>query len=109
MEISQREVGEATVVELSGDVDMHSSPEARRAFLALIDAKTPKIVVDLSNVTYIDSSGLATLVECVQGLSKYDGALRLVGVNEKIRDVFLLARLDKVFDIRDDLDAAVQS
>ena len=109
MEIDQREAGDASVVELSGDVDMHSSPEARQVFLSLIQAKASKIVVDLSQVTYIDSSGLATLVECVQGLNRYDGSLRLAGVNEKIRDVFLLARLDRVFDIHDDVDAAIEA
>jgi anti-sigma B factor antagonist len=99
MEIKQRTANDAVIVGFTGEVDMSSSPDARRAFLQLIEKKTKKIVADLSLVTYIDSSGLATLVECLQNMRKYGGQLRLL-INDNIKDVFSLARLDTIFDIR---------
>ena len=100
MEIKQRTSNDAVIVGLSGEVDMSTSPEVRRAFLDLVEKKAPKILVDLSSVSYIDSSGLATLVECFQNTRKYGGKLRLFGLNENIKDVFTLARLDTIFDIK---------
>lgn len=99
MEIKQRTTKDAVIVGLSGEVDMSTSPAARRVFLDLVEKKPNKIVVDLSQVTYIDSSGLATLVECFQNTRKYGGKLRLFGLNDNIKDVFSLARLDTIFDI----------
>ena len=100
MEIKQRTVGDAVIVAFSGDVDMATSPDARRVFLDLVAKKTPKIVVNLTSVSYIDSSGLATLVECFQNMRKFGGKLRLFGLNENIKDVFSLARLDTIFEIK---------
>ena len=100
MEINQRATPGAVIVGLSGEMDMSTSPDARRVFLALADRKTPKILVDLSGVSWMDSSGLATLIECFQNTRKYGGKLRLFGLNDSIRDVFVLARLDTIFDIR---------
>ncbi len=101
MEIKQRAATDAIIVGLSGEVDMSTSPDARKAFLDLtVEKKTRRIIVDLSQVTYIDSSGLATLIECLQKTRSYGGQLRLFGLNDNIKDVFSLARLDTIFDIR---------
>jgi anti-sigma B factor antagonist len=108
MEIKQRTAGDGVIVGLSGEVDMSTSPDARRAFLDLVEKKTKKILVDLSQVTYIDSSGLATLVECFQNTRRYGGQLRLFGLNDNIKDVFSLARLDTIFDIRKSEEEALQ-
>ena len=99
--VTEQQVNGAVVVSLSGEVDMHCSPEVRKHLQSLVKQKVRLIVVDLSDVSYIDSSGLATLVECLKGTKQYDGVLRLSGVNERIGDVFKLARLDRIFDIRE--------
>ena len=100
MEIKQRTANDAVIVALSGDVDMATSPEARRVFLDLVDKKTPKILVDLSAVSWMDSSGVATLVECFQNTRKYGGKLRLFGLPENVKEIFALARLDTIFDVK---------
>ena len=76
---------------------MHESPKLRKALIAEI-AKTPSVViVDLADVSFIDSSGVATLVEAMK-LAKAGGArLVLCGMRPNVLDVFALARLDKVF------------
>ena len=88
----------ATIVALDGDVDLESSPAAREVLMKSVsDAK--KVLVDLSGVSYIDSSGVATLVEALQSARKKDTEFALVAVSEPTRRVLELARLDKVFTL----------
>ena len=100
MEISLIQTDGAAELKLAGELDMKSSVELRKALRDLVSNRTPTIVVNLGAVPYVDSSGLATLIECMQGVRGYQGRLQLSGVNARNRAVFELARLDKVFDIR---------
>ena len=97
MEIKKEKTPAAVVVRVSGDIDLHSSPELRSVLLELVKEKSKVIVMDLSKVAYMDSSGLATLIECLQGLRKYSGQMRLADVPPKVRDVFALAQLERLF------------
>ena len=98
MELKIREEGGYTVIQLSGEVDLSCSPEARKSILACL--KTNKnLLIDLSGVTYIDSSGVASLVEGYQTAKKQDLKFGLVGVSKAVLNVLQLARLDKVFPI----------
>ena len=63
--------------------------------------------VDLSKVTYIDSSGLAILIEGMQNVTAYGGKFALVGLQETVRPIFEIARLDQVFRIFPDVSAAL--
>jgi anti-sigma B factor antagonist len=87
-----------SVVELTGDVDLSCSPEARSTILACVDSGKD-VLVDLSQVSYIDSSGIACLVEGFQSAKKRSSQFGLVGVSESAMSVLQLARLDKVFEI----------
>jgi anti-sigma B factor antagonist len=97
---------EGIVVALSGDVDLQSSPSARTALLAAVGRGRP-IFVDLSDVTYIDSSGIASLVEALQDARKRNSSFALVAVSEAAHRVQQLARLDKVFAIHASLADAL--
>ncbi len=103
MKHETREQGGATVVTFEGDVDLESSPEARKVLLACIGEKRP-LLVDLSAVSYIDSSGIASLVECLQGARKAGLDLGLVAVSAAARRVLELARLEKVFTLHETLE-----
>ncbi len=98
---------ETALINISGEVDMYSSPEFRKAILSLLDQKIPKIVVDLKNVTYMDSSGVATLIEGLQLCAKYEGTLMLSSLQTNVREVFELTRLDQIFKIYDDVNTAM--
>ena len=100
MEIVTRKTDQVTVVSLKGAVDLYSSPDARKAVLGSIKEGKPKLVlVDLAGVSYIDSSGVATLVEGLQLAKEYKCEFYLVGLSAAAKEVFELARLDKVFSI----------
>ncbi|OGS62354.1 MAG: hypothetical protein A3J79_09300 [Elusimicrobia bacterium RIFOXYB2_FULL_62_6] len=92
-------LGRAAVISPAGEVDMHESPRLRAALLDAIALRPAAVVVDLAGVTFIDSSGVATLVEAMK-LAKAEGlSLVLAGMSDKVRDVFALARLDKFFTL----------
>ena len=88
------------------DVDLDSSPLLRERLVELTDAHEKAVVVDLENVKYMDSSGIATLVEALQKIKKYGGQLWLTNLSDTVRSVFELSRLDRVFDISPTLDEA---
>ena len=92
------------IIHLSGDVDLHSSPKAREAILDCLKQKLP-LLVELSGVTYMDSSGVASLVEGYQTAKKQGLEFGLVAVAQSAMNVLKLARLDKVFPIHASLEA----
>jgi len=94
-----------TVVALEGEIDLEQAGAVRRALLDSLK-KGRNVLVDLSKVTYIDSSGIASLVEGLQVARRQRSELALVSVNQRVRRVLELARLDKVFMIHVDLAAA---
>lgn len=96
-----------TVIVLSGEVDLHRSPEARELILMHLSDRRD-IAVDLSAVTYMDSSGVASLVEGYQLARSMALGFALVAVSDPAMRVLRLARLDRVFPIHDSV-AALQS
>lgn len=94
------------VVELSGEVDLQHSVELREILARHADERRAALLVDLTQVTYIDSAGLATLVEYLQRALAFGGKFALGGLSERIRTVFQLARLDQVFSLYPTRDEA---
>lgn len=95
-----------TVCHVDGEININSSPEIKKAFDKLISKKTPKIVINLSKVTYVDSSGLATLVEILKNMRSYGGRMRLTNLSSKIKSLFEITKLEKLFEIMaDETDA----
>lgn len=97
---------EPHIVALEGEIDLHESPHVRESIVPLIDQKLPKILIDLTGVSYIDSSGLAVLIDAMQRVQSYGGKLALFGIRDSVRNIFEIARLDQVFRIFPTKDAA---
>ena len=104
MEIRIEERPPHKILSLSGDVDLHSSPQARKAILDALAGGAP-LLVELSAVSYMDSSGVASLVEGYQTARKRGLEFALVGVAPAAMSVLKLARLDRVFTIHASLEA----
>jgi len=94
------------VIALEGDIDLENAGEVRKALLANLKQKKD-LLIDLSAVSYIDSSGIASLVEGLQVARKQKNELSLVSVSARALRVLELARLDKVFSIHADVAAAL--
>jgi anti-sigma B factor antagonist len=98
----------ASIVVLKGDVDLESSPAAREILLKSVDG-ADRVLVDLSSVTYIDSSGVASLVEALQAAKRNGGRFALVAASDPTRRVLELARLDKVFAMYATVDEGMKA
>ena len=99
MEIVQSTIDGYSVVAIDGEVDLNSSPQLRKVFEDLLKKGAKKIIVDFAKVVYIDSSGLATLIEMRQKLKKDKGQVFLTSMSEKIKSLFEITKLDKIFTI----------
>ncbi len=95
------------VLPLEGEIDLHVSPTVTASLNAMIEKKPKRLVVDLSQVTYIDSAGLAAFIEAMQKVEGYGGKFALAGLQETVRSIFEISRLDQVFQIFPDVDAAL--
>ena len=98
MKYEIREVPGRVVVALAGEIDLDASPELRELLLCRIEGD---LHVDLREVQYIDSSGIATLVEALQAARRQGSDFALAGISEPVARVLELARLDQVFTILD--------
>jgi anti-sigma B factor antagonist len=106
IEIKLRLFDGGVVVQPVGDIDLSRSPLLRQE-IAQVQSKRPKkLIVDLSEVPYMDSSGVATLVEAMQNARRNGSRLILCGLREKVQSIFEIARLHTVFTICADTDAA---
>ena len=100
MEIKVKREGTCSIVYVSGDIDLHSSPKLRETVLDLFQKRgQKKVILNLSQVQYVDSSGIASLVEGLQEAKKKKARFVLVGLNESPRHVLELTRLLNVFEI----------
>ena len=95
------------VLPLEGEIDLHVSPQISGSLKNIIKKQPARVVVDLSQVTYIDSSGLAVLIEGMQGVEEYGGKFAIAGMQETVRSIFEIARLDQVFRIFPDVESAL--
>lgn len=99
------------VVSLSGEVDIMRSPDLQASLQDAINRISGKgaVVVDLSGVTYMDSSGVATLVRGLQLSRKKGVGLVLCSLQDRVRSIFEIARLDTVFPMASTLDEAIEA
>lgn len=96
----------ATIVTPGGDVDLSCSRELQAHLRKAMESRPKLLVVNLGKVPYMDSSGVATLVEAMQIARKQSTRLVLCRMQDKVKSIFEIARLDRVFTIVADLDAA---
>ena len=108
MQISRRQLDKTTILDLSGDIDLANSPAVRKALLKEIrDSRTPRVVMNLSNVRYIDSSGVASLVEGLKAARDVGSRFILFGLSTSAREVLQLSRLLKIFEVYDNEEQAL--
>src|SRR5438094_5566410 len=99
--------GRANVLAIEVDIDLHISPAITESLNAMIKKKPERIVIDLSRATYIDSAGIAALILAMREVKEYGGKFFLSGVQETIRSSLETSRLDRIFWIFPDVDAAL--
>src|SRR5213596_4204050 len=95
------------VLPLKGEIDLDVSPALTQSLNAMTEKKPERMVIDLSRATYIDSAGLAALILAMQRVEAYGGRFFLTGLHETMRSIFESSRLNQIFQIFPDVDAAL--
>jgi len=110
MTLATREVGGVTIVDLSGKITLgEGGVTLRDEVRKLLAAGQKKIVLNLAEVNYIDSSGLGELVSAYTAVKNAGGELKLLNLTSKVRDLLVITKLVTVFDVKDDEASAVSS
>ncbi|MDX8389430.1 MAG: STAS domain-containing protein [Mariprofundaceae bacterium] len=99
LDIREEREDDAVSLAIRGEVNIHTSTQLRNHLKPLLTANTRSIHIDLSGVNFMDSAGIATLVEGLQWSRSAGGKFVLVGLTDNVRDVFTLSKLDTVFTI----------
>lgn len=107
--VKSEQRGTTTIVLPSGEIDLNASPVLRQELKRVGTARPQRLIVNLAGVPYMDSSGVATLVEAMQQARKNSSKLVLCGMQDKVRSIFEIARLDTVFTIVADVDTAMNA
>jgi anti-sigma B factor antagonist len=107
MEISERTEQDVPIVAIVGDIDLESSPKLRDYLKPKSTQKTARLLLDFGGVNYIDSSGLATLIEYFQAVQGYGGKMALASLSPRVKNVFEIVRLEQIFSLHPDVPAAL--
>jgi len=100
---------ERHVLAVRGEIDLFTAPELKQVLAESIEAGRIRIIVDLTETTFLDSTALGVLIGAVKRLRSRDGALALVNVDENIAKTFEITGLDQIFTILDTREEAVRS
>jgi anti-sigma B factor antagonist len=100
MNISTRQLEGATIVDINGDITLYNTPEVRKVLIALFKEQHAKrVIVNLEKVKYVDSAGVASLVEALKVARDVKSGFALFGLSRSTREVLELTRLMKVFEV----------
>ena len=102
MEINEIIKDSITILTVTGEIDLNQSPTLRTTLREKAKAKTPLLLLDFAAVAYVDSSGLATLIEYYQSSKAYSGKMAICSLVPRVRSSFDLVRLSEVFSIFSD-------
>jgi anti-sigma B factor antagonist len=103
------EVDGLQVLQLAGEIDVYTAPQFREAVNAILNTGQKHLIIEMSQVSYMDSSGFGTLLSATKRLRPSGGAVTLVNVNRAIERILRITRLDTIFQTYDNVEAAVAS
>ncbi|MEV1287760.1 STAS domain-containing protein [Micromonospora sp. NPDC049679] len=106
LSLTTRTVGEYTVLEVGGEVDVYTAPRLRERLIEVVEGGARKVVVDLGRVDFLDSTGLGVLVGALKRLRAGNGTFGLVCGKEPLLKIFRITALDQVFPIFPTVEAA---
>jgi len=107
MQITERTEDTIPIVSITGDIDLENSPKLREYLKPKASQKTPRLLLDFTGVSYIDSSGLATLIEYFQSVQGFGGKLALASLSPRVKNVFEIVRLEQIFSLHPDIPSAL--
>ncbi|MFK2826301.1 anti-sigma factor antagonist [Bacillus sp. B190/17] len=107
IKIDVKETEQRTNIEISGEIDAYTAPKLRETIFPYTEKENAQIVVDLSGVSYMDSTGLGVFVGLFKGLNANDGNLQLIGLSERLRRLFDITGLADIMNINSEVEGGV--
>lgn len=109
LETLVRDIGGLPVIDVAGEIDLYTAPQFKRALSDTVDGGHSCILVNMKQVSYMDSSGFGTLLGVTKRVRPNGGSVNLIGCNDAIHRMLCITRLNTVFGIYDDEEAAVSA
>ena len=110
VKLTTRQVGDVTVIDVAGRITLGEGSSAlREALRDLVGKNQKKILLNLGDVTYIDSSGIGELVSGFTTVTNSGGSLKLLNLNKRVKDLLQITKLYTVFEVHEDEAAAIRS
>ena len=109
MNIIERTLNDVTVLDLEGNLALEGNKQFRQRVASTIDAGARKLIVNMARVPYMDSSGLGELISCYTTLQRVSGRIKLLHLNDRLRNLLVITKLTRVFETFDSEPAAVDS
>ena len=110
VKLNTRQVGDVTVVDVAGRITLGEGSSALRdALRDMINKNQKKILLNLGEVNYIDSSGIGELVSGFTTVTNSGGQLKLLNLNKRVKDLLQITKLYTVFDVHEDVAGAIRS
>src|SRR5262249_34426533 len=106
LSLSARSVADRTVLEVGGEIDVYTAPSLRTKIISLIEDGTKTLIVDLTHVEFLDSTGLGVLVGALKRLRGVGGELAIVCDQERLLKIFRITGLDRVFTLYNSIESA---
>jgi anti-sigma B factor antagonist len=107
--VSTRNEGPFTVVEVGGEVDVYTAPRLREAVVTAIESGNTRLVIDVENVEFLDSTGVGVLVGALKKVRSVGGTLDIVCTQPRLLKIFVITGLDKVFGLHTSVAEAVSN
>lgn len=109
MEQEIREINGITIVYFFGDLDLYNAPELKEFIMSLIENNKIKIIINMKEVTYIDSSGIGVLITTLTKIKQKNGAMKISSLSSSVKKVFELTKLTSFFDFCETETDALES
>jgi anti-sigma B factor antagonist len=105
--LNEYAAGDATIVEVSGEIDVYTAPRLREKIISLVDGGNYRLIIDMERVEFLDSTGLGVLVGGLKRLRQHDGGIDLVCTQGRILRIFRITGLSKVFSMYETVGQAL--
>lgn len=109
MKIDTRISHDVVIFDINGEIDLYNSSNIKDKLRDYLEKSYKKVIINLDRVTYIDSSGIGSLISSQSTLKKINGALRIINIHDSVKRVFELTKLTSFFKIYEDEESAMNS
>ncbi|TYR78361.1 anti-sigma factor antagonist [Priestia megaterium] len=108
LSIDVQEAGHEYRITLVGEIDAYTAPNLKEKFMEIAEKENVKITIDLTNVAYMDSTGLGVFIALLKAIKKNNGSLKFVGVSDRLKRLFDITGLTDILNVNSQVEGGVK-